>query len=69
MFGGAGLMVTFPLAHPDILPGLYPPVIVMLLALVFRGVAFEFRWIGVTASRTGRSRLPPVRPLPPFAGI
>src|SRR5207302_9082751 len=34
-----------------ILPALYLPVIVMLLALVFRGVAFEFRWIGMTSKR------------------
>jgi cytochrome d ubiquinol oxidase subunit II len=49
VLGGAGLMVTFPLAYSIILPSLYLPVIVMLLALVFRGVAFEFRWIGVTS--------------------
>jgi len=51
VLGGAGLMVTFPLAYSIILPALYVPVIVMLLALVFRGVAFEFRWIGVTSER------------------
>jgi cytochrome bd ubiquinol oxidase subunit II len=49
VLGGAGMMVTFPLAYSIILPALYLPVIVMLLALVFRGVAFEFRWIGVTS--------------------
>jgi cytochrome d ubiquinol oxidase subunit II len=49
VLGGAGLMVTFPLAYSIILPALYLPVIVMLLALVFRGVAFEFRWLGVTS--------------------
>jgi cytochrome bd ubiquinol oxidase subunit II len=43
------MMVAFPLAYSIILPALYLPVIVMLLALVFRGVAFEFRWIGVTS--------------------
>jgi len=47
VLGGAGMMVSFPLAYSIILPALYLPVIVMLLALVFRGVAFEFRWIGV----------------------
>jgi cytochrome bd ubiquinol oxidase subunit II len=47
VLGGAGLMVAFPLAYSIILPALYLPVIVMLLALVFRGVAFEFRWLGV----------------------
>src|SRR6266852_839540 len=42
VLGGAGLMVAFPLAYSIILPALYLPVIIMLLALVFRGVAFEF---------------------------
>ena len=51
VLGGAGMMVAFPLAYSIILPALYLPVIVMLLALVFRGVAFEFRWIGVTSKR------------------
>ena len=51
VLGGAGLMVAFPLAYAIVLPALYLPVIVMLLALVFRGVAFEFRWLGVTSKR------------------
>jgi len=42
--GGAGLLAVFPLAYSIILPALYPTVIGMLLALVFRGVAFEFRF-------------------------
>jgi cytochrome d ubiquinol oxidase subunit II len=49
VLGGAGMMVAFPLAYSIILPALYLPVIVMLLALIFRGIAFEFRWIGVTS--------------------
>src|SRR6266852_380866 len=48
VLGGTGMMVAFPLAYSIILPALYLPVIIMLLALVFRGVAFEFRWLGVT---------------------
>jgi cytochrome d ubiquinol oxidase subunit II len=51
VLGGAGMMVAFPLAYSIILPALYLPVIVMLLALVFRGVAFEFRWIEQTSKR------------------
>src|SRR6266850_1388235 len=51
VLGGAGMMVAFPLGYSIILPALYLPVIFMLLALVFRGVAFEFRWIGVTSKR------------------
>lgn len=44
VLGGGGLMAAFPLAYAIILPALYPPIVAMLLALVFRGVAFEFRW-------------------------
>jgi cytochrome d ubiquinol oxidase subunit II len=44
VLGGGGLMAAFPLAYAIILPALYAPVIAMLLGLVFRGVAFEFRW-------------------------
>ena len=43
VLGGAGLLVAFPRAYAVIMPAFYLPVIVMLLALVFRGVAFEFR--------------------------
>jgi cytochrome bd ubiquinol oxidase subunit II len=43
VLGGAGLLVAFPTAYAVIMPAMYLPVIVMLLALVFRGVAFEFR--------------------------
>src|SRR5918998_3260431 len=50
VLGGVGLLVAFPLAYAIIMPALYLPVIVMLLALVFRGVAFEFR--GISASKT-----------------
>ena len=44
VFGGAGLFAAFPLAYGIILTATYPLVIAMLLGLVFRGVAFEFRW-------------------------
>ena len=44
VLGGGGLFAAFPLAYAIILPALYPPIIAMLLALIFRGVAFEFRW-------------------------
>ena len=43
VMGGAGLLVAFPLAYAIVMPAFYLPVIVMLLALVFRGVAVEFR--------------------------
>ena len=44
VLGGGGLMAAFPLAYGVIMSALYAPLIAMLLALVFRGVAFEFRW-------------------------
>ena len=44
VLGGGGLFAAFPLAYAIIMPALYAPIIAMLLALVFRGVAFEFRW-------------------------
>ncbi|MEP7240645.1 MAG: cytochrome d ubiquinol oxidase subunit II [Devosia sp.] len=44
VLGGGGLMAVFPLAYATVLPALYVPLIVMLLGLVFRGVAFEFRF-------------------------
>ena len=44
VFGGGGLLAAFPLAYGVVMTALYPPVIAMLLALVFRGVAFEARW-------------------------
>ena len=45
VLGGVGLLVAFPQAYAVIMPALYLPVIVMLLALVFRGVTFEFRTV------------------------
>jgi cytochrome d ubiquinol oxidase subunit II len=47
VLGGGGLFAAFPLAYAIIMPALYLPLIVMLLALVFRGVAFEFRFKAV----------------------
>ncbi|MGE0724562.1 MAG: cytochrome d ubiquinol oxidase subunit II [Alphaproteobacteria bacterium] len=44
VLGGAGLFGAFPLAYAVLLPALYLPLTVMVLALVFRGVAFEFRF-------------------------
>jgi len=44
VLGGGGLLAAFPLAYAIILPATYPLIIAMLLGLIFRGVAFEFRW-------------------------
>ena len=43
VLGGGGLFAAFPLAYAVIMPAVYLPVLVMLAALIFRGVAFEFR--------------------------
>jgi len=43
ILGGLGLLAAFPVAFAVIIPAVYFPILVMLLALVFRGVAFEFR--------------------------
>lgn len=50
VLGGGALMAAFPLAYAVVMPAIYTPLIAMLLGLVFRGVAFEFRW------RTTRGR-------------
>ncbi|MFL0415179.1 cytochrome d ubiquinol oxidase subunit II [uncultured Sphingomonas sp.] len=44
VLGGGGLFAAFPLAYGVVMTALYPPIIAMLLGLVFRGVAFEARW-------------------------
>src|SRR6516162_8236055 len=44
VLGGGGMMAAFPLAYAVLMPALYTPVIAMLIGLIFRGVAFGFRW-------------------------
>jgi cytochrome d ubiquinol oxidase subunit II len=44
VLGSVGLLAAFPLAFAIIIPALYFPILIMLLALVFRGVAFEFHF-------------------------
>jgi cytochrome d ubiquinol oxidase subunit II len=44
VLGGGGMMAAFPLAYAVLMPALYTPIIAMLIGLIFRGVAFEFRW-------------------------
>jgi cytochrome bd ubiquinol oxidase subunit II len=44
VLSGGGLFAAFPLAYAILMPALYIPVILMLLGLIFRGVAFEFRF-------------------------
>jgi cytochrome bd ubiquinol oxidase subunit II len=44
VLGSTGLLAAFPLAFAIIIPAVYFPIVIMLLALVFRGVAIEFRF-------------------------
>lgn len=44
ILGGGGLFAVFPLAYAVVMPALYMPITMMLLALIFRGVSFEYRW-------------------------
>ncbi|MGA2894030.1 MAG: cytochrome d ubiquinol oxidase subunit II [Xanthobacteraceae bacterium] len=44
ILGGVGLLAAFPVAYAIIIPAVYFPILLMLLALIFRGVAFEFRY-------------------------
>ena len=44
VLGGGGMMAAFPLAYAVLMPALYTPMVAMLIGLIFRGVAFEFRW-------------------------
>ncbi len=50
VLGGAALFGAFPLAYSVLLHALYLPLTIMLIALVFRGVAFEFRFKAVSDS-------------------
>jgi cytochrome d ubiquinol oxidase subunit II len=51
VLGGVALFAAFPLAYAVILPGTYLPLLVMLIALIFRGVAFEFRFKALSNRR------------------
>src|SRR5215510_5421216 len=51
VLGGGGLFAAFPKAYAALMPALYLPIYLMLLALIFRGVAFEFRHHGRGAGK------------------
>ena len=51
VLGGAALLAAFPLAYSVILSALYLPIILMLVGLIWRGVAFEFRFKADEAHR------------------
>jgi cytochrome d ubiquinol oxidase subunit II len=44
ILGSVGLFAAFPVAFAIIIPAVYFPILIMLLALIFRGLAFEFRY-------------------------
>lgn len=44
VLGGGALFAAFPLAYAVLMPAVYAPLVAMLLGLIFRGVAFEYRW-------------------------
>src|SRR5436305_13287263 len=44
VLGSLGLLAAFPLAFAIIIPAVYFPILLMLLSLIFRGLAFEFRY-------------------------
>jgi cytochrome d ubiquinol oxidase subunit II len=46
---GASLFAAFPMVYSVFLPAFYIPVLLMLFGLIFRGVAFEFRYRGAKA--------------------
>src|SRR4051794_22151981 len=49
VMGGTLLFAAFPVVYAAVLPGFYVPLMAMLFALIFRGVAFEFRFRAVRA--------------------
>jgi cytochrome bd ubiquinol oxidase subunit II len=60
--GGASLMGVFPLAYSVLLSALYIPIFFMLAGLIWRGVAFEFRFKADEAIRHSGTRLSPRAP-------
>ena len=53
VLGGGGLMAAFPLAYAVLMQAFYLPIVLMLLALILRGVAFEFRAHGRRRGKRG----------------
>jgi cytochrome bd ubiquinol oxidase subunit II len=51
VLGGASLLAAFPLAYSVLLSALYIPIILMLIGLILRGVAFEFRFKAIPGHR------------------
>jgi cytochrome d ubiquinol oxidase subunit II len=55
VLGGVGLLAAFPLAFAIVIPAVYFPILFMLIGLIFRGVAFEFRHISHSRRHWDRS--------------
>ena len=51
VLGGGGLFAAFPKAYAALMPAVYMPIGFLLTALIFRGVAFEFRFKATGAAR------------------
>lgn len=51
VLGGGGLFAAFPLAYAILMPAFYMPIVMMLMGLIMRGVAFEFRFKASSRSR------------------
>lgn len=72
MLGGAGLFGAFPLAYAVIIDALTIPLTAMLIGLIFRGVAFEFRFKATPSHRKfwdySFCRRLPARHLQPWRG-
>ncbi|MGC9387123.1 MAG: cytochrome d ubiquinol oxidase subunit II, partial [Hydrogenovibrio sp.] len=51
VFGGVVLFAAFPFVYSHLLPSLYVPLILMLMGLILRGVAFEYRFKAVRSKR------------------
>src|SRR5213593_4797704 len=51
VLGGVALLAAFPLAFAIILPALYFPILVMLMSVIFRGIAFELRFKAAASAR------------------
>ena len=55
VLGGVGLLAAFPLAFAIVIPAVYFPILFMLIGLIFRGVAFEFRHLAKNRHHWDRS--------------
>ena len=62
VLGGAGLLAAFPQAYATILSALYLPLMLMLAGLIWRGVAFEFRFKAASTTSPSGTRPSPGGP-------